>query len=127
MSREVWLATSDASEHRRFSRALGIISLHHRAMPLRCAAGARSWRILPPGLALLLSHCGSNESGSVFNSSGDAKGVREIPALGPVTVGGLCPELRTALDDPSVRDLARERGLELDRVLARATGEFIST
>jgi hypothetical protein len=42
-------------------------------------------------------------------------------------VGGDCPELRTPLDDPSVRELARARDLELERVLARATGEFAST
>jgi hypothetical protein len=42
-------------------------------------------------------------------------------------IGGDCPALRSSLDDPSVRELARSHDLELDRVLARATGEFAST
>jgi hypothetical protein len=45
-----------------------------------------------------------------------------------VTASEVCPEQRRRpLDDPSVRELVRERGLELERVLARATGEFTST
>jgi len=52
-----------------------------------------------------------------------------IVELGPVAGdwGDCGPGSRSSLDDPSVRERVSELGLELQSVLARATGEFTST
>jgi hypothetical protein len=82
-----------------------------------------SSRFLAVGAVLWGCHCGTPSSSATSSD----RSIPEIAPLGPVMVGGDCPDLRTPLDDPSVRELARERDLELDRVLARVTGEFTST
>jgi hypothetical protein len=92
----------------------------------------RSSRFLAIGMALWLFHCGTSADGapaefSRASATDHSPGVPEIAPLGPVMVSGDCPELRRRLDDPGVRELARERDLELERVLARVTGEFAST
>jgi hypothetical protein len=92
----------------------------------------RSFRMLSPqllaiGAALWAFQCGTPGDAASSESSGGEARVPELAPLGPVMVGGNCPELRTPLDDPSVRALAREHDLELERVLARVTGEFAST
>jgi hypothetical protein len=92
----------------------------------------RSSSFLAIGMALWVFHCGTAADDAPAESSrasatDDSPKVPEIAPLGPVMVSGLCPELRTPLDDPGVRELARERDIELERVLARVTGEFAST
>lgn len=90
-----------------------------------------SARFLAFGAALGLCQAGTAcDAAAPESSAPNPTGHRDVPELeplGPVMVVGDCPERRTPLDDPSVAELARERDLELDRVLARITGEFEST
>ncbi|HTV18380.1 MAG TPA: hypothetical protein VMG12_06905 [Polyangiaceae bacterium] len=93
------------------------------------AGRVSSFRSLVLGSLLGLSHCGTSAEGNPA-ASGDpsAQGTPpELPERGPARLEGLCPELRSPLDDPSVRELALERGITLEQVLARVTGEFRST
>src|SRR5687768_5603588 len=113
-----------ASPRRRRARDRGfarILGYQWRRCVLACArqhfrssSSMLSFRFLPLGSMLCLFHCGTNSGGAPFDSAGGSEKVFEIPELGPVTIGGDCPELRSPLDDPAVRELALERGLDLD-------------